>query len=40
VATLTRKNSSILLEKMPRNFTRSLKGTVGSAASCNTLALN
>jgi len=29
-----------LFEKMPRNFIRSLKGTVSSAASCKTLLLN
>ncbi len=40
VATRTRKNSSILLEKMPRNLILSRRGTVGSAASCKTRPLN
>ncbi|MNY21207.1 hypothetical protein D3C86_1547380 [compost metagenome] len=38
-ATLTRKNSSRLLEKMPRNLRRSKRGTLGSLASCITRAL-
>jgi hypothetical protein len=38
-ATLTLKNSSRLLEKMPRNFRRSRMGIDESAASCKTLAL-
>ena len=40
VATLTRKNSSVLLENMPRNFTLCRSGTLGSPASCKTLPLN
>ena len=39
-ATRTLKNSSILLENIPRNFMRSFSGTVSSAASCSTLLLN
>jgi hypothetical protein len=39
-ATLTLKNSSRLFEKIPKNFMRSVNGTVSSAASCNTLLLN
>jgi hypothetical protein len=39
VATRTRKNSSRLFEKIPRNRSRSRRGTEGSAASCSTLAL-
>ena len=38
-ATRTRKNSSRLLEKMPRNLMRSGRGTPGSAASWSTRAL-
>ena len=40
VATLTLKNSSRLLEKMPKKRIRSLSGTVSSAASCSTRLLN
>ena len=36
----TRKNSSKLDEKMPMNFRRSTRGTVGSAASWRTRSLN
>src|SRR6476469_4090275 len=39
VATRTRKNSSRLFEKIPRNRSRSRRGTEGSAASCSPLAL-
>ena len=39
-ATLTLKNSSRLLETIPKNLMRSLKGTVLSAASCKTRLLN
>ena len=35
----TLKNSSKLFEKIPKNLNLSNKGTVVSAASCNTLAL-
>ena len=35
----TLKNSSKLLEKIPKNLSLSNKGTVSSAASCSTLAL-
>ena len=38
-ANRTRKNSSKLLENIPRKRSLSSKGTVGSAASCNTRAL-
>ena len=40
VATRTRKNSSRLLENIPRKRMRSLNGTVSSAASCKTRLLN
>ena len=40
VATRTLKNSSKLFENIPRKRTRSRRGTVASAASCKTLALN
>ena len=36
----TRKNSSKLFEKIPKNLNLSNNGTFSSAASCNTLALN
>src|SRR6187551_84113 len=39
VATRTLKNSSLLLEKMPRKRSRSMSGTFGSSASCSTRAL-
>ena len=39
-ATRTRKNSSRLLEKIPRNRIRSIKGTRSSSASCSTRSLN
>jgi hypothetical protein len=39
-ATLTLKNSSRLLENIPRNLIRSASGTPVSAASCSTLSLN
>ena len=39
VANRTWKNSSRLFEKIPKNRNRSIKGTVGSAASCSTRAL-
>src|SRR5215212_3549724 len=39
VATRTRKNSSRLLEKIPRNLMRDLRGTLWSLASCKTRAL-
>lgn len=39
-ANRTRKNSSKLFEKIPKNRSRSNKGTASSPASCNTLALN
>src|SRR4051794_2751954 len=34
------KNSSVLLEKIAQNFTRSSSGTCGSSASCSTRSLN
>ena len=40
VATRTLKNSSRLLEKMPKKRMRSTKGTFSSAASCSTRSLN
>ena len=36
----TRKNSSKLFEKIPKNLNLSNNGTFSSAASCNTRALN
>ena len=39
-ATRTRKNSSRLLLKMPRNLSRSSSGVRGSSASCSTRRLN
>ena len=38
-ATLTRKNSSKLLEKIPKNLILICNGTFGSIASCSTLSL-
>jgi len=38
-ATRTLKNSSMLLENIPKKRTRSTKGTLGSQASCNTRSL-
>ena len=40
VANLTLKNSSKLLEKIPKNLKRSSKGTWLSCASCSTRSLN